>query len=283
MAIRVVVSAEDVAKEAALIIAAKAEEAARKGRPLTIALSGGSTPKALYKMLAAPPYREGIDWESVHLFFGDERCVGPDDEESNFRMVQLNLLSDIEIPARNVHRVKGELSPRDGATRYEEDIKESFKGFDDAAAGGFIKDGLPVFDIILLGLGSDGHTLSIFPGKPDRSGQPDKNGLASLDESGLLVVDTDGPGSPGKEGISGKAGGSPDIRRITMTPRLVNNARLIIFMVCGRSKARAVSRVIDGPAEAGDEQFAEPPASRIRPVSGELLWLLDDKAAALLD
>jgi len=282
MAIRVVVSAEDVAKEAALIIAAKAEEAAKKGRPLTVALSGGSTPRALYQMLAAPPYREGIDWESVHLFFGDERCVAPGDEESNFRMVQLSLLSDIEIPARNVHRIKGELSPRDGAALYEEDIKESFKGFDDDL-GGFINDGLPVFDIVLLGLGSDGHTLSIFPGKPGRPGQPEKNGLASLDETGLLVVDTDGPGEADITGSPSRAGtGSPDLRRITMTPRLVNNARLIIFMVCGKGKAAAVSRVIDGQGK-GDDDLPDPPASRIKPVSGELLWLLDDKAAALLD
>ncbi|VAW37220.1 6-phosphogluconolactonase, eukaryotic type [hydrothermal vent metagenome] len=279
MAIRVVVSAEDVAKEAALIIAAKAEAAAQKGRPLTIALSGGSTPKALYRLLAAPPYREGIDWEYVHFFFGDERCVGPGDEESNFRMAQLNLLNDIEVPARNVHRIEGELAPEEAAVRYENDIKESFKGFDDTA-GGYIKDGLPVFDIVLLGLGSDGHTLSIFP---DDNGSLSKNGLASLCESGRLVVDTDGPcraGSPDEKG-EGRAGPgkSPDVRRITMTTGLVNNARLIIFMVVGRDKAEAVTRVIDG----GEAGTPEPPASRIKPVSGELLWLLDDKAAALLD
>ncbi len=272
MAIRVELNIDEVAKEVAVIIAAKAEEASKKGRPLTIVLSGGSTPKALYRLLAMPPYREGIDWEDVHIFFGDERCVGPSDEESNFRMVQLSLLNDIEIPARNVHRIQGELLPKEAAAKYEDDIKASFKGFDEDS-GGFIKDGLPVFDIVLLGLGSDGHTLSIFPNDPDK---PNENGLASIDESGRFVVDTDGPGT------SSRKTGSPDIRRITMMPALVNNAGFIIFMVCGKAKAGAVTRVIDGPAE-GDLDSPEPPASRIRPKSGELLWLLDDAAASMLD
>ncbi len=274
MAIRVELNIDEVAKEVAIIIAAKAEEASKKGRPLTIALSGGSTPKALYRLLATPPFREGICWESVHLFFGDERCVGPRNEESNFRMVMLSLLDDIEIPASNIHRIQGELEPKEAASKYEEDIKESFKGFDDDS-GGFIKDGLPAFDIVLLGLGSDGHTLSIFPDNPDNMGKHNKNGLASLDELGRLVIDTDGPG----DGSTNM--GSPDIRRITMMPRLVNNAGLVIFMVCGKGKAGAVTRVIDGAGK--DDDTAAPPALRIMPTDGELLWLLDDGAASMLD
>ncbi len=271
MALRVELNIDEVAKEVAIIIAAKAEEASKKGRPLTIALSGGSTPKALYRLLARPPFREGICWESVHLFFGDERCVGPESEESNFRMVSLSLIGDIEIPARNIHRIQGELLPKEAALKYEEDIKESFKGFDEEV-GGFIKDGLPAFDIVLLGLGSDGHTLSLFPDNPD---DQNKNSLASLDKHGRLVVDTDGPGhSPGNIG-------SPDIRRITMTPKLVNNAGLIIFMVCGKAKARAVTRVIDGAGK--DDDMLAPPALRIKPTDGELLWVLDDGAASMLD
>jgi len=271
MAIRVELNIDGVAKEVAVIIASKAEAAAKKNRPLTIVLAGGATPKALYRLLAAAPYREGICWKSVHLFFGDERCVGPRNEESNFRMVSLSLLDDIEIPARNIHRIQGELEPKEAALQYEDDIKASFKGFDDES-GGFISDGLPAFDIVLLGLGSDGHTLSIFPDKPDNQ---NKNGLASLDESGRLVVDTDGPGDgPGNTG-------SPDIRRITMMPRLVNNAGLIIFMVCGKAKAGAVTRVIDGAGM--DDTLPEPPALRIKPTGGELLWLLDDAAASMLD
>jgi 6-phosphogluconolactonase len=269
MAIRMFVESDEVAAEAARIIAAKATIAAEKGRPLTIALSGGSTPKALYRLLAEPPYREDIDWQGVHLFFGDERCVPPRDEESNYRMVQLSLLEGIEIPASNVHRIDGELAPREGASRYEEDIKESFKGFREAS-GGFFSGNLPVFDIVLLGLGTDGHTLSIFPAAEG------KEDLASLDATGLLVVDTDGPEAAGDE--VGESG-SPAIKRVTMTPMLVNNAELVVFMVTGRAKAHAVSRVIDGEEEEG---AVEAPARRIKPTRGEILWLLDDEAASLL-
>lgn len=264
MAIKVLADLEELAGEAARIIAAKASEASGQGRPLTIALSGGSTPKALYRLLAAPPYQEGIDWQGVHLFFGDERCVGGDNEESNFRMVKLNLLDAIEIPARNVHRMPGELPSGEGAVRYEDELRESFRGFEEEA-GGCIKNALPAFDIVLLGLGSDGHTLSIFP---------DNDDLASLNRSGRLVVDTEGPGSTSKDV------GSPDMRRITMMPSIVNNAKLVIFMVSGKAKAGAVSRVIDGEDDA---TLPEPPAGRIKPVSGgELLWLLDDESASLL-
>lgn len=268
MAIRVMAGLDEVACEAARIIAAKIGEAASEGRPFTIALSGGSTPKALYKLLAEAPYREGIDWQWVHLFFGDERCVEPRDEESNFRMVQLSLLEGIEIPARNIHRIKGELEPREAASKYEDDIKKSFKGFNEVA-GGFFKGALPVFDLVLLGLGSDGHTLSIFPAGEGREE------LASLEATGLLVVDTDGPGPVSEADKQA----SPDIRRVTMTPTLVNNARLVIFMVTGKGKARAVARVTGG----GEDGTPSPPACRIKPESGELLWLLDDEAASLLE
>jgi 6-phosphogluconolactonase len=204
----------------------------------------------------------------MHLFFGDERCVEPRSEESNFRMVELNLLSKVEIPARNVHRIEGELASGEAAVKYEEDIKTSFNGYEQAAGGFLNSSKLPVFDIVLLGLGTDGHTLSIFPAKPG------SNDLASLDAIGRLVVDTEGPGG-------GNDSGSPDIRRVTMTTALVNSAKLVVFMVTGKAKARAVARVLDG--DDAEEEAPKPPACRIKPDSGELLWLLDDEAASLLN
>ena len=128
---------------------------ARSGR-FTVALSGGSTPKVLYSLLASPEYRERIDWLHVHLFWGDERCVPPDHPESNYRMVQEALLSKIQIPPENIHRMAGEKDPQTAAVEYEQELRDFFQ----------TKDAAPRFDLILLGLGEDGHTASLFPGTP---------------------------------------------------------------------------------------------------------------------
>jgi len=141
-------------KAAERFITLAADAISRSGR-FTVALSGGSTPKALYSLLASPAYRERIDWSRIHLFWGDERCVPPDHPESNFRMVQESLLSRIQIPSENVHRMMGEKEPEQARQEYEEHLKQFFR----------LPPGeVPRFDLILLGLGEDGHTASLFPG-----------------------------------------------------------------------------------------------------------------------
>jgi 6-phosphogluconolactonase len=133
------------------------ESNAASGEMLTVALSGGHTPKAFFQVLAEPPYRDGLPWDKVVLFWGDERCVPPDDDQSNFKMTNDALLSHINIPEANIHRVLGENPPDEEATRYEEEIKRNIP------AGG---NGFPRFDWIFLGMGEDGHTASLFPGAP---------------------------------------------------------------------------------------------------------------------
>src|SRR6266545_6811857 len=133
-------------KAAERFIALAADAISRSGR-FTVALSGGSTPKALYSLLDSPAYRERIDWSRVHLFWGDERCVPPDHPESNFRMVQESLLSRIQIPSENVHRMMGEKEPEQSATEYEERLRRFFH---------LASAGVPRFDLIFLGLGEDG-------------------------------------------------------------------------------------------------------------------------------
>ena len=208
--------------------------------PFTLVLSGGSTPVTLYRMLAAPPYRDDMPWHRVHLFFGDERCVGPEDSASNYRMVKETLLSHISIPPENVHRIMGELEPAEAALEYERELRRFFGEVD-----------LPVFDMVLLGLGRDCHTLSMFPGS------------AALDEEDRLV----------KENYIEALGSW----RVTMTFPLVNNASNIVFLVAGRDKAGALKEVIEGHY-APDAV----PAQRVRPGMGEVVWLVDDGAAALL-
>jgi len=130
------------------------EEKAALGESLTVALSGGHTPKAFFEILAQPPYKEGISWKNVVFFWGDERCVPPDNDESNFKMTNLALLSQIDIPASNIHRVLGEDPPTNEALRYSKVIEENVSSI----------NGFPQFDWIFLGMGDDGHTASLFPG-----------------------------------------------------------------------------------------------------------------------
>lgn len=199
-------------------------------------LSGGSTPKRLYALLASEPYRSGVDWRSVELFFGDERCVPPEHRDSNFRTVDEALLS--HVPAR-VHRVRGELPPREAALRYEKEIRRAF-GF---AAG------IPSFELIILGLGADGHTASLFPG------------VEALGETDRLAVEVY------VERL--------DSWRVTLTLPVLNAAKKVLFLVSGREKAEIVREIIGG-SEGGY------PASLVRPSGGSVLWFLDKAAASFL-
>lgn len=214
-------------------------EVARKGY-FTAALSGGATPLGLYAMLASDEFRERVAWKETHLFWGDERCVPPGDEMSNYGAAFRGLLSKVDIPGGNIHRMRGELAPGRAALEYEREIVDFFK------ARGAPE---PAFDMVFLGLGQDGHTLSLFPGS------------GALVESQRLVVE------------SRAAADAAD--RITMTLPLVNRARVCAFLVSGRAKARILRAV------TGDET-GQYPASMVSPRSGNLVWFVDREAASML-
>ncbi|MEL7342864.1 MAG: 6-phosphogluconolactonase, partial [Bacteroidota bacterium] len=174
-----------------------------RGETYHIALSGGSTPRLLFEYLSEH-FRESIPWGDVHLWWGDERCVPPDHEESNYLMTKETLLKGVILPPENVHRIKGENSPADEAVRYANEMKKSIPQ----------KNDLPVFDLIYLGLGTDGHTASIFPDRMDLLTSTDLTAVASHPESGQT--------------------------RISLTGPVLNNARKIAFLVTGASKAELV-------------------------------------------
>jgi 6-phosphogluconolactonase len=210
---------------------AEAAESMQEKGSFAVALAGGSTPKALYELLAAE-YRDTVDWKKVHAFFGDERTVPPDHEGSNYRMAQHALLS--RVPIGSVHRMRGELEPREAATLYEEEL-ETFFG------------GAPRFDLVLLGIGEDGHTASLFPGTPaDR--WTVENPVDKLDSV-----------------------------RLTLTVPVLNAAKKILFLVAGEGKARALKEILGGDADPH-----EYPAKLIRP-KGRTVWMVDRAAAQLLD
>lgn len=203
-----------------------------------VALSGGSTPKAMFGALSGETYRDAVDWSRVQVFFSDERFVPPDSAESNFRMANEALLSKVPIPERQVHRVATvDITPQQSASNYEEGIRRVFHaGLDDT----------PRFDLILLGLGPDGHTASLFPG------------TEALGEEESLVVPNFVP--------------KFDSWRITFTYRLINAAAVVAFLAQGEEKAERVAQVM-----SGDRSL---PAAGVNPSGGELVWLLDDAAAA---
>jgi 6-phosphogluconolactonase len=230
------------AESAARLFAARAAEAVSARGRFTAALSGGKTPVALYRLLAKAPYVSQIPWTRVHLFWGDERCVPPDHADSNYRTVRERLLDHVPIPPVNVHRMPGEMDPVEGAARYEEQLREFF-----APHG----DGFPVFDFILLGLGEDGHTASLFPG------------TRAIRESARWVL---GHYVDAQKGW-----------RITLTPPVINAARTVVFIVSGAGKAAVLQEILEGPLRPDTL-----PAQIVRPAEGTLLWMVDREAAALL-
>lgn len=214
--------------------------AVKRGETYHIALSGGSTPRLLFEYLSEN-YRESIPWGDVHLWWGDERCVAPDHEESNYRMTKETLLKGVILPPENVHRIKGENNPADEAVRYANEMKKIIPH----------KNDLPVFDMIYLGLGTDGHTASIFPDAMELLTVPELTAVATHPESGQ--------------------------NRISLTGPVLNNASNVAFLVTGASKAERVSEIFE--KKDGSEKF---PASHIDPVHGDLAWYLDRAAAKSL-
>lgn len=209
---------------------------AERGR-FVIALAGGGTPRPVYARLAGGGYGERIPWEKVHIFFGDERCVPPHDPRSNYRMVRQAWLDHSPIPAEQIHRIRGEDDPAIEALRYEQDIARLIRS-----------DGPPAFDLILLGMGGDGHTASLFPG------------TAALHETTRRVVAQ-----------------YVDVMttwRVTFTPPLINAARHVAFLVEGAGKAEMLWNVLEGPFQPDVW-----PAQLIQPTNGDLHWLVDAAAA----
>ncbi|HEX9442727.1 MAG TPA: 6-phosphogluconolactonase [Candidatus Binatia bacterium] len=214
--------------------------AARSGRS-AVALSGGSTPKALYALLAGPEFSPQIPWSEVHFFWGDERAVPPDHPDSNYRMAYETLLSKAPVPPENIHRIEAERPPEAAAAAYEQTIREFFR----LAATDW-----PRFDLILLGLGDDGHTASLFPDNP------------ALSEERRLAVAT----------YVEKLGA----HRITLTLPVLNHAANVFFLAAGKSKAAVLADVLrPGPGE-------RLPAGRVDPADGRLVWFMDQAAAAFL-
>jgi 6-phosphogluconolactonase len=215
-------------------------ESAKIQKYFTIALSGGSTPEILFKILS-DKYSKTVPWQYVHFFWGDERCVQPTDPESNFGMTSRILLSKIEIPEENIHRIKGEDDPYTEAERYSNEISHFTEK----------RDGMPLFDLVLLGMGEDGHTASVFP---------DNLRLMESDKVCELAIH---PVSKQK--------------RITITGRVINNAHVVTFLVTGRKKAEVLEKILKNIPPS--ENY---PASYIVPVNGKLSWFLDREAAGLL-
>jgi 6-phosphogluconolactonase len=232
---------EDLSREAAETFLCLSERyIATEGR-FAVAVSGGSTPKMLYSLLASQPYRQKIRWDKVHFFWADERFVPHDHAESNYRVLYENLLKNIRIPSENIHPVRTDLSSIScSAMTYEKEIKDFF---------GASEHKLPSFDLILLGIGDDGHTASIFPG----SG-------ALTDQERLAVFVNDQ---------------KHQYPRTTLTLKLINNAANIIFLISGKNKALVVKKIVD-------ERDASLPASLVAQEQGNLLFLLDEDASALL-
>ena len=205
-----------------------------------IALSGGSTPKIVFDELAGN-YGETIPWDRIHFYWGDERCVPPTDEQSNYKMTQDHLLSKIDIPSENIHRIKGENDPDLEANNYAEEISQNLP----------LNDNEFQFDLVILGMGDDGHTASIFPHQIKLWDSDKLCEVATHPDSGQL--------------------------RITITGKLINNAETVVFLVTGKNKSAKLREIIKKEGDYGDY-----PASLVSPGSGELIWYLDEDAASEL-
>jgi 6-phosphogluconolactonase len=230
-------STEEIADNIVDIIKAQTER--NRDRKITVALSGGSTPAKVFRHIALH-HLKSLDWLKVLFFWGDERCVPPDNDESNYRMTRLNLLEPMHIPDQNVFRVMGEMEPEKAVMNYEKVLKEHVAE----------NNNLPVFDIIILGLGDDGHTASLFPGDH-----------AALSSMSTCVLAT--------HPVSGQ-------KRVSITMPVINNAAQVVFLVTGAAKAEMV-RNVQNP-----DSHPELPAAHVKPVNGNMLWLLDKDAAKLL-
>jgi 6-phosphogluconolactonase len=245
--IQILANAEDIIQTAAVEFIRQTIEVVHSKGFFSVALSGGSTPKGLYSLLASngkSGFRFEVPWNKIHFFWGDERHVPPDHRDSNYRMVYESMLSKVSVPPENIHRIKAE-NPDAGkaAEDYERELHEFFR---------LKVEQLPRFDMVLLGMGTDGHTASLFPGTD------------VIHEEQRLVA------ALWVEKFHAY--------RITLTPPVLNNATRAIFLVSGEEKAETLRMVLQG--EYLPERF---PAQTIRPTNGRLLWLVDQVAAHRLE
>ncbi len=246
---------ESIVNKGHITVAADAAELARKGAELfcqmaketlerqgyfAVAISGGSTPRAMYRLLSQEPYMSAIPWQQTHIFWVDERMVPADHPASNYGTTKKDLIEKIPISGDQIFPMPGHMNPEEASSEYQTKL-ETF----------FIKtaNNYPVFDLILLGIGSDGHTASLFPGDP------------SAETRGKWVIST--------------KGGNPDVFRLTLTFEIFNQARCICFLVSGKEKALVMKTLFEDPN-------AQLPPQKIRPARGKLIWLLDTSAASLL-
>jgi 6-phosphogluconolactonase len=234
-------NADEVARAATRRIIELARESINARGRFSIALAGGSTPKVIYELLASDEFRDQVDWTRVHIFFGDERSVPPDHHDSNYRMASEALLAHVPIPPDNVHRMVGEGDAVANARLYEEELREFFG---DAP--------WPEFDLIMLGMGDDGHTASLFPGS------------RALHEQQAWVV------SNWVEKF--------DTFRITLTAPAINHAAHVMFIITGAGKADRLPEVLQGARDTD-----RLPSQLIKPTHGTLEWFTDKAAAAKLE
>ena len=228
---------ERLADAVARHIVARAAEAIAASGHFTLALAGGSTPRAAYALLATDAFAHRVEWGRVHVLWGDERCVPPDDPRSNYRMAKEALLDRVPIPTHQIHRIRGEDDPEKAAAEYERELRALLAGED--------------IDLVLLGMGEDGHTASLFPGQ------------AAVHETARWVM----------------AVYVPEMKmwRITLTPAILNAARNVTFVVSGANKAARLQQVLRGPFTPDVL-----PAQAIRPHQGRLTWMVDQPAAGRL-
>lgn len=220
----------------------------------TVALSGGSTPRAMLSLLAADPFLDTVPWQSIYFFWGDERCVPPDHPDSNYRMATEALLSKVPVPPENIFRIPAEKSdPALGAEEYASTLTRFFlAGLGANRSGTAPLSNFPRFDLVFLGMGPDGHTASLFPHTP------------ALQANEQVVV----------ANYVEKLGSY----RITLTAATINNARNVTFLVAGEDKAEALRNVLEG-----SHQPDLYPSQLIRPANGTLQWMVDEAAARLLE
>ncbi len=236
--VRISSSREDLARSLAEFFAATARACVTQRGAFHVALSGGQTPRPTYELLGREPLRSQIPWNNVFIYFGDERCVPPTDERSNYAMLAKAFLDAIGLPPQNVHRIRGEVDPGIAANEYASLLRADLGN-------------VPHFDLVLLGVGEDGHTASLFPGASP----------ATEDQALVRAVFV----------------ASQDMWRVTITPKVINMARHVAFAVAGTDKSAILADVLEGPPDP-----AKYPAQAVQPVAGQLLWFVDADAAALL-
>ena len=228
------------AMTAADVFAMTAKNCATQRGRFVVALSGGSTPRGMHRMLAEEPYLSDIPWKDAHVFWVDERCVPENDPASSYGLARKDFLDRVPIPTRQIYPMNGEALPEKAAAIYQAQLEGFFRAEEGSC---------PVFDLIFLGIGIDGHTASLFPEQ------------RALDERERWVVAV--------------KGGSPNVDRLTMTYPVLNHARQIVLLAAGKQKSEVLRAILE-------QRQTALPAQRIRPISGKLTWLLDREAASLL-